>query len=519
MLDSQPPPTCANGPISYKTTNFKLAVQTDPKPLIKSMTRAGRKRSSHKRHTAPSGTNAFSIAYIAFSMSWVFFFIVSPFDIPITQALASLTIGLVGSIPMISAVVNPSRRGPPMFEFHLFFLSVAFGFSGLGPYYMGRVGYTEAAIWGAWGAYLIYACSASIVYYWNSGRRLQANASVVKVSDAWAWVVVVAAVLSQAVLSSGLLSESTSQTFLVLDRFITAAVIFSAVERRKSWFIRCVCLAIIALKIGLIILTGLLAGVASLGGALVCAWIWAQRRSHVAIRAGIPAVLASCGIAFIVIANPIKITYRTLAWDGEERSMREQISAMLISVDYMSDVLGSKEYFKESIADVCERFCATPLLAGAITRTPSSIPYKHGETLMPLVTKLIPRALWRNKPVENLGNEWGREYGFLEASDFTTSLNLPMVVEAYINGGFFGVVLVGVLVGLGFRRAASWFMSKGDSFMTRTLFVGVLYPFLFPESNLSILFGGVIIAGVIGYVFLRMMSYFEFPNRTIYKNV
>lgn len=55
-----------------------------------------------------------------------------------------------------------------------------------------------------------------------------------------------------------------------------------------------------------------------------------------------------------------------------------------------------------------------------------------GKTIyLPLLTKMIPRSLWPNKPDERFGNDWARRYGYLR-DDYSTSYNLPWLPEQYM---------------------------------------------------------------------------------------
>jgi len=143
-----------------------------------------------------------------------------------------------------------------------------------------------------------------------------------------------------------------------------------------------------------------------------------------------------------------------------------------------------------------------PVLAGAMVQTPKSIPFKNGSTLVGIFIKIIPRAIWPGKPQETTGNDWGREYGFLDSTDNLTSFNQPLIVEGYINRGTFGVAMMGILVGLIFG-VASYFEQYASSTLLKALYLTVMYSVLFPESNFTSIFGGIIISLIVVYLALK----------------
>ena len=67
--------------------------------------------------------------------------------------------------------------------------------------------------------------------------------------------------------------------------------------------------------------------------------------------------------------------------------------------------------------------------------------FLHGETYKLLITKFIPRILYKNKPEENLGQMYGKKFNYLPKIDITTSENLSSLVESYINFGFYGIAI------------------------------------------------------------------------------
>ena len=56
-----------------------------------------------------------------------------------------------------------------------------------------------------------------------------------------------------------------------------------------------------------------------------------------------------------------------------------------------------------------------------VEKTPSSINYLKGETYIILLSKLIPRVIWNEKPSDKIANYIGRKYRVLNNEDNSTS--------------------------------------------------------------------------------------------------
>ena len=119
-----------------------------------------------------------------------------------------------------------------------------------------------------------------------------------------------------------------------------------------------------------------------------------------------------------------------------------------------------------------------------------------GETYLSLFTKFIPRLIWKEKPQENWGNKWGHRYGYLGAGNVSTSYNLHWLPEMYMNFGVYGVVGVSMLVGMLFAVLANAFWKKPSNPCAFALGMCMGSPFFFVESNLSMIFGNVIVSAI-----------------------
>ena len=150
------------------------------------------------------------------------------------------------------------------------------------------------------------------------------------------------------------------------------------------------------------------------------------------------------------------------------------------------------------------------------------VPFWNGYSYQILLTKVVPRIFWKNKPADTLGNEFGHRYNILNKDDLekntkkdlNTSWNMPVLNEFYVNFGkigvIFGMFIIGILFGI-IVKIASFENSKNAEFVV--LFF-LLLPLFFLESHLSLLLGAIIQS----YIFLIFIIYiFLIILRKFYK--
>ena len=140
------------------------------------------------------------------------------------------------------------------------------------------------------------------------------------------------------------------------------------------------------------------------------------------------------------------------------------------------------------------------------------VPFWDGYSYKILITKVIPRIFWKDKPSDRLGNEFGHRYNILAKDnvnkntirDEHTSWNMPVLNEFYTNFGKKGVLIGMFLIGLLFGILEKIGSIKNYKNIETIILFFLLVPLFFLESHLSLLFGAVLQS----YVFLIIISYF-----------
>jgi hypothetical protein len=126
-----------------------------------------------------------------------------------------------------------------------------------------------------------------------------------------------------------------------------------------------------------------------------------------------------------------------------------------------------------------------------------------------LATNLVPRFLWKDKPAETLGQWFGHEYRILEPDDSITSINLPWIVEFYVNFGPLGIMIGMAVVGIMMALLERFFLNPDMTEVEVIAGWALLFRLFYQESNVSLMLGGlllqVIFMGVLLFVVLRFL--------------
>ena len=140
------------------------------------------------------------------------------------------------------------------------------------------------------------------------------------------------------------------------------------------------------------------------------------------------------------------------------------------------------------------------------------VPFWDGYSYKILITKVIPRIFWKDKPSDRLGNEFGHRYNILTKDnvnknttrDEYTSWNMPVLNEFYTNFGKNGVLIGMFLMGILFGILEKLGSIKNRKNMETVILFFLLVPLFFLESHLSLLLGAILQS----YIFLIVINYF-----------
>ncbi|HDI82224.1 MAG TPA: O-antigen polysaccharide polymerase Wzy, partial [candidate division WOR-3 bacterium] len=210
---------------------------------------------------------------------------------------------------------------------------------------------------------------------------------------------------------------------------------------------------------------------------------------------------------FITLFFGKRQEYRSYVWYGLYRDAtpvkRAHLFFTLVSEGFKEKKLGM---LYDGYNFLIRRANHLSELAVCIEETPSIIPYWHGRSLKPLLTAIIPRFVMPWKPVDNMGQEFGHRYNFISPNDYGTSINLPMLIELYINFGVIGILigmfLIGVVYRILYRIMNYEGMGEGVAVIGAIIFMNLMNI----ESNISLVFGNVVENTIIMYLIFVILK-------------
>ncbi|OGI19106.1 MAG: hypothetical protein A3B68_07905 [Candidatus Melainabacteria bacterium RIFCSPHIGHO2_02_FULL_34_12] len=154
-----------------------------------------------------------------------------------------------------------------------------------------------------------------------------------------------------------------------------------------------------------------------------------------------------------------------------------------------------------------ERLNYAHIVSVIVNYTPYVWDFKLGFTYLFFLISLIPRIFWPGKPdISFYMNDFGRDYGFLHPSDFTTSIDMTWVGEMFINFGWFGI-LVAFAYGWFYQIIYSYFCRFNKMTTLTAILYALLLYYMVRGGTFTIQFGGVIktlfVIILIFYPFMR----------------
>ena len=287
----------------------------------------------------------------------------------------------------------------------------------------------------------------------------------------------------------------------ILNRFAIATLVAMRVRGKLAIRERTILLIAIPIEILLLLAEGSIAKVMLFVLLLGLAhWVGGGRLRARWVALGLIATLG------LVVLKGVLYQYRRQAWfAGVQLNPIESagLMAKLVTEQVKSEGIAGAVGTGWEVA--VARSATLDLFADAVRRTPRDIPYWGGTTYLSLVGVAIPRVLWPTKPTKTLGQDFGHRYAYIEPSDVATSVNLPFLVEFYINFGPLGV-FVGMLITGMIYRLLDVTLNRPSQNIVRTIAnMSILIPLLNVESDFSLVFGGIFLNAIALLIVLRYM--------------
>jgi hypothetical protein len=190
---------------------------------------------------------------------------------------------------------------------------------------------------------------------------------------------------------------------------------------------------------------------------------------------------------------------RVIVSDRASFASFDQNSQLFILKD-----VGLPEPVAHAIGRTIHRLNHLGMLSLVMSKTPDAVPYWGREAYLQILTALIPRLVWKDKPSSNLDNEFGRRYGILDPRDLRTSVNLNPVTQGWMSAGLLGVCISGLGIGLLFGAIYGWLARGGDQWERLFVFAAVLATIGAFEGDLALVVGGMLQALVMAFAFIAL---------------
>ena len=194
--------------------------------------------------------------------------------------------------------------------------------------------------------------------------------------------------------------------------------------------------------------------------------------------------IASFCALLIVLSLPVYEFTSTVRYlDG---GFLKKAEALFLTIDGYRN--GTRRGGTSATETGVRRISHTWLFAHVVAKSPAEVPFWGGDTYKPLLTAMIPRAVWPGKPLEATGGLFGKRYDLLEPTS-VTSLNLPWHIETYVNFSSIGVVIGMALIGAFLAVVDKLLNAPGRREIEMGIGLGILMLLTFQDSNFSVMVG------------------------------
>lgn len=202
-------------------------------------------------------------------------------------------------------------------------------------------------------------------------------------------------------------------------------------------------------------------------------WIAVALLGYFASSRRVPVTALLIAIPMIYILHAGKAEMRDRYWgESEHLSTVTQIPSFYMG--WTSSGISAITEGKEE-QNVFERASLLEMLLRAQDETPSRFAFLYGETYEALPALLVPRFLWPDKPVsQEAMNMLNLRYGLVHPSrsgEIKTAIGWGIISEAYVNFGMFGIVGIGIVMGILIGVVSEW--SKGKPAVSLPTLVAV----------------------------------------------
>lgn len=165
----------------------------------------------------------------------------------------------------------------------------------------------------------------------------------------------------------------------------------------------------------------------------------------------IPTLLILLAVLSFLHAGKMEMRYQY--WDEGKNYSTTKRSVLEVYEFWMAASwkrITSNDSDEEKIPTIFDRGSLLQYLARVVDVSPDQLPYLNGNSYIDATAGFIPRFIWPDKPSANAANDsLSIYYGFqTEDGVLKTAVGLGILCEAWGNWGWFGVCLIGAVMGV-----------------------------------------------------------------------
>lgn len=203
--------------------------------------------------------------------------------------------------------------------------------------------------------------------------------------------------------------------------------------------------------------------------------------------------VVTCIVFFL---QPAKSTVRAEMFRG--RLGRGVTDAMVRWIEVASsgweEVFSGRKALDDQLSPTASRSSLLTMTGLILEKTPETVPFQFGAYYPLLFKNLIPRVLWAEKPSVNVANQFFQlNYGLTDRERLASvSIACGFEAEGYMNFGWYGILVVGLVVGFVLGTYERAFFAAGSGRTAIAIGLAMLPGFLTIESQLVQYLGGIL---------------------------
>ncbi len=243
---------------------------------------------------------------------------------------------------------------------------------------------------------------------------------------------------------------------------------------------------------------------------------------YVAERRRIPYLPIALAVLCFLFFQAGKSDFRREFWYGGGEGGKIERVVFWVESSYdrwrrdLSDPSG--EAWRERVAKTFGRTSLLPQTANVVELTPNVVPFQGAQLYSYMLVTFIPRFLWPEKPSANESNRFYQvAYGLTAEDDLEgVSIAVGTLTEAYISFGWWGSIMVMLLMGQVLRLFEQVFLRSSSGLLMRSIGISMVFPLMGIEGQMAQYLGGlvqqIVIVLVVMGPFVRIL---DCPTRRV----